>query len=299
MQSNKAFLVVVSVLLISSMPEHACAPTFDYFSTAEALAEVGWHDYFGYYSDVAYDSNEAANAQSYTSAYYDRIQYAGEVGVSIRASAAIEPNEVFLSTTLAGSYKFDVGWDLLDYFRQSAYCDVEGQLQITEFPLATPCSLRVNVSFPEATWTGGYEWQLYLESSTGYFNCGRDSYGDYGSLSGILTAYAGEQIYVFMGHAGTGYAQKNPDFRRLGDGSLKITATLTPAPHPVDLNFDGWVNFEDFAMFSSQWLRQGCEDPNTDWCQKADLDHSGKVDVNDLGLFTQYWLLLPDPNQIR
>jgi len=299
MQSNKAFIVVVSILLISFLPERACAATFDYFSTAEALAEIGWHDYSGYYSDFAYDSNEAANAQSYASAYYDRIQYTGEVGVSVRASAATEPNEVVLSTTLAGSYKFDIGWDLLDYFLQDAYCDIEGTLQITEFPVGTPCSLLIDVSFPDATWTAGYQWQLYLESSTSYFDCGRDIDGDYGLLSGILPAYAGEQIYVFLGHAGSGYAQTDMSFRRLGSGSLKITAELTPAPHPIDLNFDGCVDFLDFSLFSSQWLRQGCEDPNANWCQQADLDHSGRVDINDLGWFTHFWLLLPDPNQIQ
>jgi len=106
-------------------------------------------------------------------------------------------------------------------------------------------------------------------------------------------------VHFFLGHAGSGYAQTDLAFRRLGGGSLKITAELRPAPHPVDLNFDGWVNLEDFALFSSQWLRQGCEDPNTDWCQQADLDHSGIVDINDLNLFTHYWLLLPDPNQIQ
>ncbi len=55
-----------------------------------------------------------------------------------------------------------------------------------------------------------------------------------------------------------------------------------------DFNNDAIVNFKDFAIFASHWMAANCTDPN--WCDGTDLDHNGKVDVNDLMLFCQYWL---------
>ena len=55
-----------------------------------------------------------------------------------------------------------------------------------------------------------------------------------------------------------------------------------------DLDTDGAVDFNDFAILASEWFEDDCNDPN--WCKGADLDLDGDVDVNDLGLFTAYWL---------
>ncbi|MHC4426410.1 MAG: hypothetical protein ACYSYV_09960 [Planctomycetota bacterium] len=297
MQTKKAFLMVVFVLLGSVLPGPVHALTFDYLTAAEALAEVGWYDYFGLIVDADYDYNEATNARSYATAFYDEILFMGEVGISALAGASIEPNDVILSTKVAGSYEFDVGWVLMEYFYQDANSTVEGQLRISEFPIGAPCRLRVNISFPDNTWTGLRAWQLYLESSSDYFLAGRDELGDYGLLSGTIDAYAGEPIYVLLDIAGGGYADHDIG-DALGYGTLTINAALTAAPHLADLSSDGWINFEDFALFSSHWHEQGCEDPNTGWCQQADFDHSGNVDANDVDLFTGYWLSFLDPNQI-
>jgi len=258
---------------------------------------VGWHDYYGYYWDADFDFARDTNSQSYASAYYDKIQYMGNVGISALSSASIEPNEVILATRVAGSYKFDVGWELMDYFYQDANSTIEGWVQVTEFPVGTACRLRIDISLPESTWTGLWAWQVYIESSLDYFIAGRDELGDYGFLSGTIDAYAGEQIYVFLGIAGRGYADHEIG-DALGYGTLTINATLAAAPHLADLNSDGRVDFHDFALLSLQWRRQACEDANTSWCRWADLDQNGGVDANDLDLFTQYWLLRPDPNQI-
>ena len=116
MRNKKAFFVVVSVLLIVIPSEHALSVTLEYSTTAEALAEVGWHDYFSYYSDGDHESKEATNARSYATAFYDEIQFMGEVGISASADASVEPNEINLSAGINGSYYFDIGWVLLDYF---------------------------------------------------------------------------------------------------------------------------------------------------------------------------------------
>jgi len=55
-----------------------------------------------------------------------------------------------------------------------------------------------------------------------------------------------------------------------------------------DFDKDTKVNFSDFAVFASHWQENECGDP--DWCEGTDLDTNGGVDVNDLMLFTEYWL---------
>jgi len=297
MQNSKAFFGIVSFLLIIITFEPVHALTLEYSTTAEALAEVGWHDYFSYYSDGDHDSKEATNTRSYTTAFYDKIQFMGEVGMSALAEASVEPNEVILSTRINGSYYFDIGWVLMDYFYQDANSTVNGWLQINEFPVGAPCRLQVDISFPNTTWTGGSLWQFYMESSLEYFLAGRDALGDYGTLSGTIDAYAGEPVFVFLGIAGGGYADHT--IETIGSGTLTINTALKAIPHRADFNADGWINFKDFALFSLNWHQRSCNDPNTNWCRQADLDHSGVVDANDLDLFTQYWLLFSDPNQIQ
>ena len=225
MQSSKAFILAVSILLLSVPAQPVRALTFDYSTMAQALAEVGWYDYFGLIADSDSQSKKAANARSYASAYYDKIQFMGHVGVSALAEASVEPNEVVLSAEIAGSYEFDIGWDLMEYFYQDANGTIEGLLEINEFPIGAPCRLEIDISFPNETWKAPWAWQLYIESSSGYFVAGRDVLGNYGVRSNAVDAYAGEKIYVFLGFAARGYADH--DIEALGSGKLKINATLT------------------------------------------------------------------------
>jgi hypothetical protein len=55
-----------------------------------------------------------------------------------------------------------------------------------------------------------------------------------------------------------------------------------------DLNLDGTVNFIDFAIFANQWRSTGCT--ACDWCNGADIDHSGEVNFADLKILTENWL---------
>jgi len=55
-----------------------------------------------------------------------------------------------------------------------------------------------------------------------------------------------------------------------------------------DFNNDTVVDFADFGVLASYWQVADCNDPN--WCEGTDLDTSGTVDSNDLGLFVDYWL---------
>ena len=254
MRINKAFITAVSILLLSFLSQPIHALTFDYNTTAQALAEVGWYDYFGLIADSDYDAKEANNARSYATAYYDEIQFMGHVGISALAEASVEPNEAVLSAEVTGSYEFDVGWELMEYFYQDANGTVEGWLRIDEFPAGAPCRLQIDISFPNEAWKAQWAWQLYIESSSEYFVAGRDELGDYGGRSGAVDAYAGEKIYLFLGFAARGYADH--DVEALGSGKLTLNATLTaikkfiakaynPTPADGSLNNDtrvrlGW-----------------------------------------------------------
>lgn len=55
-----------------------------------------------------------------------------------------------------------------------------------------------------------------------------------------------------------------------------------------DFNEDGTVNFTDFTVFASYWGIADCTDP--DGCGKADFYDDDVIDVNDLGLFVDFWL---------
>jgi hypothetical protein len=55
-----------------------------------------------------------------------------------------------------------------------------------------------------------------------------------------------------------------------------------------DFNGDSIVNFADFAFLGSYWGVSGCADP--EGCGKVNLDGKGTIDIDDLGLFVDFWL---------
>jgi hypothetical protein len=52
-----------------------------------------------------------------------------------------------------------------------------------------------------------------------------------------------------------------------------------------DIDFDGDVEFVDFATFASHWLDNNCGK-----CGGADLTGDGIVDTNDLAELAENWL---------
>ena len=50
-----------------------------------------------------------------------------------------------------------------------------------------------------------------------------------------------------------------------------------------------FVNFEHFARFAEHWLDEPCNEGNN-WCDGADLNQLGDVDLIDFGLFVEEWL---------
>jgi hypothetical protein len=57
---------------------------------------------------------------------------------------------------------------------------------------------------------------------------------------------------------------------------------------PGDADIDCNVDLFDYAVLAAHWLNQNCTE--TDWCDRADIDHSGDVDILDLRIFAEYWL---------
>jgi len=56
-----------------------------------------------------------------------------------------------------------------------------------------------------------------------------------------------------------------------------------------DINNDGKVNIEDFAVIATWWDNENaCSSP--DWCEGADFDMSGTVDMLDFAYFAENWL---------
>ena len=106
-------------------------------------------------------------------------------------------------------------------------------------PVGVRCRLQINISFPNETWNGLLLWQLYIESSSDYFVASRDELGYYGGRSGTIDAFVGEEIYVFLGFAGGGYADHYTE--ALESGKLTINASLTAIPHMADLTTDGRI----------------------------------------------------------
>jgi len=66
-----------------------------------------------------------------------------------------------------------------------------------------------------------------------------------------------------------------------------------------DLVFDGVIQFNDFAVFSLNWLDEGCSEADG-WCGGADFTFDSEVNVRDLAFFADCWLVRdttpPEPN---
>jgi hypothetical protein len=56
-----------------------------------------------------------------------------------------------------------------------------------------------------------------------------------------------------------------------------------------DSDIDCDVDLADYAVLASHWLNQNCTEME-DWCDRTDIDQSGKVDIFDLAIFAEYWL---------
>jgi len=69
-----------------------------------------------------------------------------------------------------------------------------------------------------------------------------------------------------------------------------------PTPPDPDITEDGQVDLSDYSVLSSQWRNSPCTEP--DWCNGADIDHSGAVGIEDFLIIAEHWLQGTDSGQI-
>lgn len=84
--------------------------------------------------------------------------------------------------------------------------------------------------------------------------------------------------------------EANIESRYAIDGSKWTSVAFWYQYHCLNSDFDCDcdVDFSDFAVFASYWLRYDCDEP--DWCSGADFDNNHKVDIKDLTVLTENWL---------
>jgi len=76
--------------------------------------------------------------------------------------------------------------------------------------------------------------------------------------------------------------------------------SLLPIEHPAgDIDYDGDVDFHDYAIFANCWKTAGLAENSP--CIQADLTGDMNIDADDLALFTDSWLegvdmTAPEPN---
>ncbi|MCP4713076.1 MAG: hypothetical protein GY869_30980 [Planctomycetes bacterium] len=61
----------------------------------------------------------------------------------------------------------------------------------------------------------------------------------------------------------------------------------------ADLDRNCFVDIFDYNVLGTNWGRTDCV--GTSWCQRADIDMSGEVNMVDLQLFCSQWLYCTDP----
>jgi hypothetical protein len=98
----------------------------------------------------------------------------------------------------------------------------------------------------------------------------------------FIIDYRAEQT----GQCNIGFYEYFEDYADTWNEPAKIITLSQVATR--DLDSDGKVDFNDFALFSNEWMKTNCAEHS--YCNGADLDFDGDVDCNDLELFDRFWL---------
>lgn len=78
------------------------------------------------------------------------------------------------------------------------------------------------------------------------------------------------------------------------DLALPLSVVWTTPPEPpaecgnVDINSDGRVDFEDFAVLALYWLIADCN--GSDNCLRADINCDNFIDIEDMTILAENWL---------
>lgn len=105
----------------------------------------------------------------------------------------------------------------------------------------------------------------------------------YGRLSG--------DYKVYLGDAATGEEYVDSNGLPLYESASVRLRWLRPCPYTLqgDINSDCVVDSNDLLLLADAWLSPPCSDP--DWCEGCDVDHSGAIDILDMQLLMEHWLI--------
>ena len=78
-----------------------------------------------------------------------------------------------------------------------------------------------------------------------------------------------------------------PDAGDMSGGDYALSGGLWPGGTQALLQC--FVNFEHFAVFALYWLDTPCDEGNN-FCDGADLDYYGDVDLEDVKVLAYWWL---------
>ena len=172
-----------------------------------------------------------------------------------------------LYTTLSGVGKW--WWD--PGMTPSVSSDVNKKVYQYDFELGTDAFLASN---PTTYWLG-------VQNDSGI----RFNWTD--SQEGLLGT---AEYYDTGGPPGAWQNLQYPSGHPLAGSQMSLAFEINPVSCPsVDLTGDCFVDMKDLALFASEWLWDDCIAP--DWCGKADIDTSGKVNFLDFAIIASQWFM--------
>ena len=219
----------------------------------------------------------------------------------------VSQNKVYLygNTTEAGTQASSSDWDMSNYVYANnnnsnaidGYLDfkVTGENPSSEAPL-WPAGLTLMSSS---------EIKDYVIANAGAYPAFRDSLdtrfinemiNGTGPSSRLQGSPSADDWPVLAANVITLDIPSNPHGDDDGDGYTNLeewlhayAAEVEVATLNSDINNDGKINIEDFAVLAAWWDDDGgCVEPG--WCGGSDFDMSGTVDFSDLAYFVENWL---------
>ena len=110
-----------------------------------------------------------------------------------------------------------------------------------------------------------------------------------GNLGGNSSGWISSRNYTDLGlkplHTYTYKVRMRDLMGNTTEYSDSLSVTTGPIP---DTNDDQFVNIKDFDNISNSWFQTDCSSQN--WCDGADFDLNGVVDLIDLEIFSNSWL---------
>jgi subtilisin-like proprotein convertase family protein len=180
-------------------------------------------------------------------------------------------------------------------------------IEITDHFLIADLDVNISITHSDV-----FDLQLYLQGPTGpplclnmydltHFNgenYTQTIFDDEAELSieqgqppftGRFKPQTGSLLSIFDGLDAYGpWRLRIYDARYYDTGILEHFELTICEKIPADLNGDGEVDFADYVELAGHLGDKTCVGPG--WCEGADLNKSGSVDLDDLAQFFKHWL---------